>query len=128
VTASAQAFCAKCGAVAEEGGQMPRVACENCGSLARKFDVSIHAGGVTARVGMAYKAKHEGATGKRKWHFEAKSIWSFFSKTEEWHHISRSVDRENDQYIEHIVDEAGNVVRSVDEPLSEHKGRGDAKL
>lgn len=124
---SALAVCAQCGTVAKDGGQMPRVACEQCGSMARRFDVSIEAVGGTARIGLALKAKHEGATGKHKWHFEAKRIWAFFSKTEEWHHISRSVDRENDQYIEHIVDEAGNLVRNVNEPLSDHQGRGDAK-
>jgi len=31
------------------------------------------------------------------------------------------------RYTERIVDAAGNVVRNVDEPLSEHRGHGTAK-
>jgi hypothetical protein len=37
------------------------------------------------------------------------------------------VDREGDHYSERITDEAGNVVREVDEPLSDHHGHGAAK-
>ena len=59
--------------------------------------------------------------------FRSQANLGVFLKDREWHHISRSVDRENDQYIEHIVDEAGNVVRNVNELLSDHQGRGDAK-
>jgi hypothetical protein len=39
----------------------------------------------------------------------------------------RVVDREGDRYTERIVDAAGNVVRDVDEPLSNHRGHGTAK-
>jgi hypothetical protein len=31
------------------------------------------------------------------------------------------------RYTERIVDAAGNVVRDVDEPLSDHRGHGTAK-
>ena len=41
--------------------------------------------------------------------------------------MERTIDRRNDHYRERIVDSEGNVVRDVDEPLSEHRGRGDAK-
>ena len=40
----------------------------------------------------------------------------------------RIIDRQNDRYYERIVDpETGEVLREIDEPLSEHIGRGSAK-
>ena len=42
--------------------------------------------------------------------------------------ISRLVDRENDRYRESVEDtKTGEVIRDVDHPLSEHRGRGSAK-
>jgi hypothetical protein len=41
--------------------------------------------------------------------------------------VCRVVDRESDRYTERIVDATGNVVREIDEPLSQHRGHGAAK-
>jgi hypothetical protein len=46
----------------------------------------------------------------------------------EWNKITREIDRENNRYSETIVNPInGKVLRQVDEPLSEHTGRGSAK-
>jgi hypothetical protein len=47
--------------------------------------------------------------------------------TGQWRRVTRVIDYENDAYFEHIEDHDGNVVRHVDEPLSQHRGRGSAK-
>lgn len=48
--------------------------------------------------------------------------------TDEWVTLERRIDRENDRYYERILDNRGNVIREIDEPLSQHQGRGRAKL
>lgn len=41
----------------------------------------------------------------------------------------RILDRDNDRYVEKVVDpETGEVLRDVEQPLSEHQGRGSAKF
>jgi hypothetical protein len=45
----------------------------------------------------------------------------------EWRNRTRIVDRKNDRYREHIVSPDGTVVRDVEEPLSDHLGRGSAR-
>ena len=42
--------------------------------------------------------------------------------------IERIIDRQNDRYTETVIDEdTGETVRQIDEPLSQHMGRGSAK-
>jgi len=50
-----------------------------------------------------------------------------FRRTGAWNKIERTIDRRGNRYRELITDEEGNVVRDVDEPLTDHVGRGDAK-
>lgn len=48
--------------------------------------------------------------------------------TGRWAKLDRVIDLEHDHYYEHIVDaETGEVLRHVDEPLSEHRDRGSAR-
>ena len=43
-------------------------------------------------------------------------------------HIERLIDREGDYYSEIVLDaETGEVIRSKQESLSDHRGRGSAK-
>ncbi|MBN9492557.1 PepSY domain-containing protein [bacterium] len=40
----------------------------------------------------------------------------------------RILDRDNNRYVEKVVDpETGEVLRDVEEPLSDHRGHGSAK-
>jgi hypothetical protein len=47
--------------------------------------------------------------------------------TQAWQHVDRVIDREKNRYTEPIIDAAGNLVRDVTEPLSQHRGHGAAK-
>jgi hypothetical protein len=49
-------------------------------------------------------------------------------KTGLWSHLVRVIDRVNNRYKEEIRNaETEEVLRSVDEPLSDHKNRGSAR-
>ncbi len=72
------------------------------------------------------KVRSDGATGK-----PALEFWSgddLTRSTGEWVTLERRNDRENDVYYERIVDKQGVVLREVTEPLSQHQGRGSAKI
>lgn len=118
--------CSGCGTSVPEPRRIEdREPCPTCGSMARTFAVTL-ADKAEVRDGLAYKARH-GDVGKVKPYLEAYSGSDYYRDSEEWRQVSRVVDRENDRYTERIVDAAGNVVRDVDEPLREHRGRGAAK-
>ena len=118
--------CRGCGASVPEPPRIEdRQPCPACGSTARTF-ASTLAATVEPRSSLAHKARH-GEVGKVKPYREAFSGSDYHRDTEEWRQVSRVVDRENDRYTERVVDAAGDVVREVDEPLSEHRGRGAAK-
>ena len=53
---------------------------------------------------------------------------SFFKKTRQWHNLERIIDKKNNIYKEFITNKSGRVIRDIEEPLSDHKGRGSAKL
>jgi uncharacterized protein (DUF1684 family) len=79
-----------------------------------------------AHDSLATKARH-GEVGKVKPYREAFTGLDYHRDSKEWRQVSRVVDREGDRYTERIVDAGGNVVRDVDEPLSNHCGHGRAK-
>jgi uncharacterized protein with von Willebrand factor type A (vWA) domain len=58
---------------------------------------------------------------------EVKAGDEIFHKTGERRRLVRVIDREQDRYYEHIEDSLGNVIRHVEEPLTQHRGRGYAK-
>ena len=58
---------------------------------------------------------------------EVTSKPDFYHDAQEWRHINRVIDRENDRYQEVIKGPDGKVIRQVDEPLSKHTKRGSAK-
>lgn len=101
-----------------------RVPCPKCGSMRRAYSVHVHET-VKVRTSVGYELKR---AGKNKFSVKATSGASFFRKTGDWHNLERVIDRENDKYKEKIVDEkSGEVLIDVEEPLSQHKGHGDAK-
>lgn len=62
-----------------------------------------------------------------KWSEKSWIGFNQFHLTGQWNWRKRVVDRENDRYFEQIVDAEGNVIRHVEERLSEHRGHGHAK-
>ena len=63
-----------------------------------------------------------------RWISKSESKHSHFKRDDEQHYIERVIDRGNNHYYERIINkETGEVVREVEEPLTEHQGRGSAK-
>jgi len=63
-----------------------------------------------------------------RWFIDQRETHSLYRKTNERHFVKRTIDRDNDRYYERIIEVGtGRVIRHVDEPLSEHRGRGSAK-
>jgi hypothetical protein len=125
-TSNRTAWCSDCGELVEEPAQIKdREPCPSCGSLARRFELTLTATvQVHGRIGL--KARH-GDVGKVKPHLEQTSGDDFHRDSGEWRQLSRVIDREHDRYTERIIDAAGDVVREIDEPLSGHRGHGAAK-
>ena len=119
--------CGSCGLTIDERCGLPiadRTPCPQCGSTARKYFKHLK---VTAKaqVSLGFKQKRpgvkkplaEGFTGREL----RQSEGDFVQK-------ERLIDRENDRYREKVVTVSGDIIRDVDEPLSEHKDRGSAKF
>lgn len=101
-----------------------RVQCPTCGSTTRTFN-SFISESVILREKIGLRLKRPG---HKKAIFESVSGADLHRKTGRWNELIREIDRQNDRYREHIVNsETGEVIRSVDEPLTEHRGRGSAK-
>lgn len=63
-----------------------------------------------------------------KWFMKQKVGDEFFRLTRQWHRLSRVLDRRRDRYVERIEDaETGEVVKHVDERLTDHTGHGEAR-
>jgi hypothetical protein len=119
-------WCSGCGTFVPEPRRIEdREPCPTCGSTARTFAVTL-TDSAEAYDSLAYKARH-GDVGKVKPYREAFTGSDYHRDSKEWRQFSRVVDRENDRYTERIMDAAGNVVRDVGEPLSQHRGHGAAK-
>jgi hypothetical protein len=59
---------------------------------------------------------------------EFKSGDSLHHDSGRWMKLDQVIDRANNRYRKRVVDpETGQIVRDVDEPLDEHRGRGSAK-
>ncbi len=118
--------CSGCGTSVPEPLRIEdREPCPTCGSMARTFAVTL-TDSAEVHDGLGYTARH-GDVGKVKPFREAYSGLDYHRDSKEWREVYRVVDRENDSYTERIRDAAGNVVRDVGEPLSQHRGRGAAK-
>jgi hypothetical protein len=118
--------CSGCGAFLPEQGQIDDPEpCPGFGSTARTFAVTL-TDTVAAYDSLATKARH-GDVGQVKPFREAFTGFDYHRDSQEWRQVYRVIDRENNRYTERIVDGAGNVVRDVDEPLSQHRGHGAAK-
>ncbi|MCP3677931.1 MAG: hypothetical protein GY721_10200 [Deltaproteobacteria bacterium] len=65
--------------------------------------------------------------GQRKVTSQIESKDDFHRDANEWRHIDRVIDKENNHYKEIIKDENGSLVRQCEEALTKHQGRGSAK-
>lgn len=113
--------CSQCGTALDEAGGEP---CPACGCTARTFEVEI-AESITPHELWAMKLREGGKTGRPS--AEWKSGQEFNHSRQEHVNVERSMDRVADTYFERITTKDGEVLREVSEPLSRHRGRGDAK-
>lgn len=110
-------LCADCRSPVVE--TMPRTPCARCGGTAIAHAVSIS----ETVVSVARVLTRHRSPGGYKFRRQVEDGDSLFRKTGEFHKLHRKIDRDADRYRELIVDQAGNVLRDVDEPLSVHKSR-----
>lgn len=120
-------LCGSCGQQLEESPQLQpeqRAPCPNCGSTTRTFNVEIHET-VTLREKLGLKHKRPGF---KKPIYEEVSGDDLHRKTDQWSKLLRIIDRQNNRYKEEILNsDTGEVLRSIDHPLTDHTGRGSAK-
>ena len=97
-----------------------RVACTRCGSKNVKVKLRV-AEMITIRDSLDLKARRPGF---KRPVMEQRLGDDLHRASGRWRKIRRVFDRGNDRYIEHIVDDEGTTVRTIDVPLSEHRGHG----
>ena len=119
--------CGECDRELDEAGSVSvenHTPCPGCGSMRRMFALSL-GGSITPRGFLRGRAFHSGS---RKWFAQIETGSSLFHETGRWHRLERLIDRARNWYREHITDTAtGQVIRHVEEPLTDHTGRGSAK-
>jgi hypothetical protein len=119
--------CNGCGAELDEPPNLPadeRQPCLRCGSLGRVFSVTLEAG---IRLGGSLGLKMKSG-GKGKPYLEQKHGDSYSTSRRKWVHLLQIVDRRNNRYRKLVTDpETGEVIRDVDEPLTDHQGYGADK-
>ena len=86
--------------------------------------LSFQAGSRVSLKGEAFGRKVTGGKLRIATFFEG---WDIRRSVGDWVHKKRMINNQADRYIEHVEDEAGNVIRHCDELLSEHRGHGSAK-
>lgn len=119
-----ESACQDCNAKLFEEADESRQPCPFCGCMARLAVESMQ-DEIAFREHTRIKGRH---AGESRSHFEERVGGSYFRKHGEWHHLFRLIDRENNRYVETIKrHSSGEVLRHVDEPLSEHLGHGSAK-
>jgi len=119
--------CKAWGVKLQESASAPvegRQPCPNCGSLERHFALMLE-GKVSVKSSLDLKAK---GVGRGKPLMEVKEGDSLSISRGRWMRVLQIVDRRNNRYRKVVTDpETGEVLRDVDEPLTDHTGRGDAR-
>jgi hypothetical protein len=115
--------CAQCGALLPPVDDADAPVCAECGGSARIKHLHIRD---TVRVygSLALKGKRPG---EKRPFVKQKHGRDLHRDTGEVREVHRVIDRDNDRYTETIRSPTQGVVRSVDEPLREHRGHGAAK-
>lgn len=113
--------CSQCGTELSEVSRSP---CPRCRGTARTFDVAITES-LTLREMWGMKWRQAGVAGRPSAEFKLGQ--EFNHSRQEYVNVDRRVDRVEDAYYERISTETGEVLREVSEPLSQHRGRGDAR-
>ncbi|MBI1956302.1 MAG: hypothetical protein HYS38_07900 [Acidobacteria bacterium] len=118
--------CGQCKTPLNEPLQTPaesRIPCPGCGSTSRLFE-KAHAETISFQGLLGMKARKPG----RKPFLEQISGASFSKNAKRWVQRFMRIDRCNNQYQEVVTDpETGTIIHKCEEPLSKHRGHGDAR-
>jgi len=119
-------YCSNCGGVlAVDADESPRTPCPECAALARTRRIEISDSARGSAV-VAYAARHPGEKQAFLWGSTGDS-WS--RKLQRWVQRGMVFDRAADRYKEEVSDPlTGEIIHSADEPLSEHRGHGSARM
>jgi uncharacterized FlaG/YvyC family protein len=124
-------ICSNCGEARDTSdAQISEIApCGNCGSK----ETTVHVG-VEERMPKIHEqveaySKDDSYPSKKKKRQELITGNDLRKDDKKWMDKTRFIDRDRNRYIEKVVDpDTGEVLRDVDEPLSDHFGRGSAKF
>jgi hypothetical protein len=119
--------CGNCGLQLDEDSNTSpenRLPCPSCGSMSRAIHVTVH-DTITIKKKLGMKGRHAGGG---KPFIEQVHGDDLHRDSGVWRHLSRVIDRENDEYQEVVKDsKTGEIVHECHEPLSQHQGHGAAK-
>lgn len=108
------------------GTQKPeeRQPCPRCRSTKKTFNIQMEAH-ITLREMLGLKMR---AKGEKDPSVEIKQGDNLYVETGKWHKLLQRIDRKNNRYQKIITDsETGEIIRDVDESLTDHQGYGSAK-
>jgi len=116
--------CAHCDATLFEPNDERAGPCPVCGEVGRSTMVKLE-DSIALHDGYRVKVYRPNSS---TFFLDERSGPSYYRAGAEWHHVMRIIDRENDRYTEIVrILSTGEVIRRVDEPLSQHTGRGGSK-
>lgn len=118
-----ESSCANCGSEVQVTHKEP---CAACGATARHFEQTINVQ-ASSRVSIKGEATGRKLTGGKRRIAEFFDGWDLRKSVGDWVRKTRMINRPANRYFERVEDEAGNVIRHCDEPLSDHHNRGSAK-
>jgi len=119
--------CSECGSTIDETLDPPGALCPCpvCGSSSRVFG-RVASDSITFRDGAAFKQKRPGIKKPIAEGFVLPTVSKATGRAVEH---SRRIDRGANRYTERVVEyDSGTVVHETDEPLTEHRGHGSAKI
>lgn len=125
--------CRNCGVrlpaewASEPAGANP---CPECGSVAKHVDIKIaERVGIIVRETVKGELRNDSLPSNKKRRVKFQTGDEIRRDGKGWVKKDQLLDRDRDLYIEKVVDaESGEVLRDVEEPLSEHRNRGSARI
>ena len=119
--------CGQCKTPLNEPLQTPdgsRIPCPRCGSTSRLSEKAFGAT-ISFRTWLGLKAREPGRRKPFLWQISGAS---FFRRGQRWVDRLMRFDKRNNQYQEVVSDpETGTIIHKCEEPLSKHRGHGDAR-
>lgn len=122
--------CESCGTVLDEDpGKPTDDPCAECGSMSRVISIVVQED-VTVEIHDNIRVKDidPSRSSRKKLRKRVFAGDDYFVTEQRWVRKERIIDRDNNRYFEKVWDEeTGEVLREVDEKLSDHWGHGSAK-